>query len=335
LTGGDVVSQTTVKKAQLLYPQATIINGYGPTENTTFTCCYAVPQNYQIASSLPIGKPIANTKVYIMNARQQLVPIGAIGELCTSGDGVAQGYWNADELTREKFLENSAELEDRIYRTGDLARWLVDGNIEFLGRIDHQVKVRGFRIELGEIENVLRQFPLVEQAFVTILEQEQKQKMVVAYVVAHQDVSETSLKNHLSQKLPSYMMPSAFVFLSSLPLTPNNKIDRKALPHPEENRKSEIVPQTELEKLLADIWSDVVGIKNIGIKDNFFDLGGHSLLATQIAIRMSEILPFTIPVSYLFEYNTISLLAGKIEELRQQPCDTSTENQTDYEEGEI
>ncbi|MEH2348456.1 MAG: amino acid adenylation domain-containing protein [Nostoc sp.] len=300
-------------------------NAYGPTESTV---CATVAE-YTGDTQLTIGRAIANTQVYILNNHQQPVPIGTPGELYIGGDGLARGYLNRPELTKEKFISNPfAEAEgNRLYKTGDLARFLPDGNIEFLGRIDHQVKIRGFRIELGEIEALLSQHSDVQQVVVIAREDIPGDKRIVAYIVPNQklDVSATTLKRFLQEKLPSYMVPAAFVILDSLPLTPNGKVDRQNLPAGDRTRpdleETFIAPRNATEETLFSIWAKLLGLEQIGIDDNFFNLGGHSLIAAQILSRIREGFQVELFFHHIFANPTIAGLAGLIEQhsqLKQQ-----------------
>ena len=288
-------------------------------------------EDYLKKNTIPIGKPISNTQIYILDKFGNLLPPGIVGEIHVGGDGLAKGYLNLPELTQEKFIPNPFATvieigkkiaEERLYRTGDLARWLPDGNIECLGRIDHQVKIRGFRIELGEIEAILAQHPGVRKAVVLARQDEPDNKKLVAYVVSHPEpafeVSE--LRHLLKEKLPGYMIPSAFVMLEALPLLPNGKVNHRALPSPEGIRpKLEAAyqaPQTEVEQTIADIWQKVLHIEEVGIHDNFFDLGGHSLLLVQVHSKLQEIFQRDFPLLGMFQYPTIGHLA---QYLSQEP----------------
>lgn len=317
LAGGDVLSVPQIMTALRELPTCRIVNGYGPTENTTFTCCYSVPRTWH-GASLPIGKPISNTSVYILDETLQPVPIGVPGELFIGGAGLAREYLNAPELNAKKFLQNpfSSKTGDRLYRTGDRVRWLCDGSIEFLGRFDNQVKVRGFRIELGEVENVLAQHPSVKEAAV-LARQNGAGKELVAYVVPHglaaMDCS--AIRSYLQEKLPSYMVPAHIVPLEKFPLNANGKIDRQKLPAPEVKTSSpneRKAPRNPVEQRLLEIWMEVLGGKDLGIDDNFFDLGGHSLLATQIISRASVTFGKDLPLRLLFEFPTIAAFAEAI-----------------------
>jgi len=321
LAGGDVLSISHVNKVVQHTPGLTLLNGYGPTENTTFTCCYPITEPSCVGNSVPIGRPIANTQVYVLNAQLQPVPVGIPGELYIGGDGLARGYLNRPELTSERFIPNpfSEVSGDRLYKTGDLVRYLSDGNIEFLGRLDDQVKIRGFRIELAEIEAVLRQHPDVLQSVAITREDSPGEKQLVAYWVANPErvPSISELGNFLKQQLPEYMIPRAFVSLDALPLTPNGKIDRRALPTPEiahlPVETTFVAPRTPVEEILTAIWAEVLGVKQVGIYDNFFELGGHSLGAIQLISRVRSSLAVEVPLPSLFENPTISGLAEFVE----------------------
>ncbi|MEG4918277.1 amino acid adenylation domain-containing protein [Microcoleus sp. B7-D4] len=321
LAGGDVLSVPHVQKFLQKIGDCKLINGYGPTENTTFTCCYPITEPDQLGNSVPIGRPITNTQVYVLDSHRKPVPIGVPGELYTGGDGLARGYLNRTELTAQKFIPNpfSDAPAARLYKTGDLARYLPDGNIEFLGRIDNQVKIRGFRIELGEIETVLRQNRAVQDAVVIDQEYDPGDKRLVAYVVPSQEqvLSTSELRRYLKEKLPDHMIPSAFVQLEALPLTPNGKVDRRALPVPDGTRsdlEETFVPHlTPFEELLAGIWSEVLRLEGVSIHDNFFELGGHSLLATQVISRVRKAFGVELPLHTLFEEPTLAGLAKIVE----------------------
>ncbi|MEH2000300.1 MAG: amino acid adenylation domain-containing protein [Nostoc sp.] len=300
-------------------------NAYGPTESTV---CATLVECTSDDTQLTIGRAIANTQIYILDSDLQPVPIGTPGELYIGGDGLARGYLNAKELTKERFIPHPFEEAEgsRLYKTGDLARFLPDGNIEFLGRIDHQVKVRGFRIELGEIEALLSQHPDVQQAVVIAREDIPGDKRLVAYIVLNQiDASATTLKRFLQEKLPNYMVPAVFVILDSLPLTPNGKVDRQNLPACDRTRpdieETFIAPRNFTEEILVGIWAELLGLEQIGIDDNFFNLGGHSLIAAQMLSRIREGFQVELFFHQIFANPTIAGLAGLIEQhshLKQQ-----------------
>ncbi|NEO70809.1 amino acid adenylation domain-containing protein, partial [Moorena sp. SIO3H5] len=299
-------------------------NAYGPTESTV---CATVAQIRDSSEKITIGHPIANTQIYILDQHLQPVPIGVPGELYIGGDGLARGYLNRPELTSEKFISNpfSSSKSQRIYKTSDLARYLRDSNIEFLGRIDNQVKIRGFRIELGEIESVLSSHPHIQQTVVIATEDLDSNKRLVAYYVSEEESLTTNqLREFLKQKLPDYMVPSAFVTLETLPLTPNGKVDKKALPAPEgvfTSVEEYVAPRTPTEEIIANIFASVLGVPNVGIHDNFFEIGGHSLLATQLISQLRLTFNREIPLRQVFESPTIAELEPKLTQL------LTTENQ--------
>ena len=315
LAGGDVLSAVHVRKfLEAEGNNCVLINGYGPTESTTFACCHPVAMKDTDGSSVPLGRPIANTQIYILDAELQPTPIGMAGELHIGGEGLARGYLNRPGLTAERFIPHPfAETPGaRLYRTGDLARYLPDGNIEFLRRLNHQVKVRGFRIELGEIEAALRTHPLVAEAVVAARRDGHAAERLVAYVVAHEGQPPTGLRQYLGERLPDYMVPQAFVELSEVPLTPSGKVDRKALPAPGPAGGAEsayVAPRGASEELVAGIWAEVLGVGRVGVEDNFFELGGHSLLATQVISRIRAVLNIEIPLRIMFEQPTVRALA--------------------------
>ncbi|WP_350304365.1 amino acid adenylation domain-containing protein [Photorhabdus viridis] len=316
IVGGDALDPHVI--AQVLHnnPPQQLLNGYGPSEGTTFTATYCITALPEGTTNIPIGRPIGNTRVYLLDAYGQPVPLGVAGEIYIGGDGVACGYLNRPDLTAERFLVDpfSHKPDARMYRSGDLARYLPDGNLEFLGRNDQQVKIRGFRIELGEIETRLTEYPAVQEAAVLALGDGQD-KRLVAYVAAPADEELTAgLRAHLSAILPDYMVPSAFVHLEAFPLTPNGKLDRRALPAPGEEafaRQIYEAPQGEMETALAAIWRELLEVEQIGRHDNFFALGGHSLLV----VRMIELLRrigLSVSVQTLFQYPTLCVLAQSL-----------------------
>jgi amino acid adenylation domain-containing protein len=308
--------------AQLLEWNVPVWNFYGPTEATVWAAIHPIESIESQESAIPIGRPLPNTQIYILDSHLQPVPAGVTGELYIGGKGLSRGYLNRPELTAEKFISNpfleKSEKSELLYKTGDLARYLPNGELGYLGRIDHQVKVRGFRIELGEIEAVLSQNPAVQQA-VVIAREANSDKNLVAYVVPKQEAATTpvQLRSFLKQKLPDYMVPSGFVMLEAIPLTPNGKIDRRALPEPDTARpeleSAYIAPRTAIEEVVAGIWTQVLGLEQVGMRDRFFDLGGHSLLATQVISRLREAFQVEIPLRSLFESPTVAGLAERIE----------------------
>jgi amino acid adenylation domain-containing protein len=293
----------------------TVCNLYGPSETTTYSTWCAMDRTTGFHPS--IGRPIAHTRIYILDAHGALVPAGVAGEIHIGGAGVARGYLNRPDLTAERFVPDpfAAEPGARLYKTGDLGRWRADGTIEFLGRNDHQVKIRGFRIELGEIEARLLELPGVREAAVLAREDLPGEKRLVAYVAGENALQPEALRTHLGASLPEYMVPAAYVQLDALPLTPNGKLDRRALPAPEGDAygtRAYEAPQGELESTFAAIWSELLGVERIGRHDNFFALGGHSLLALQAVSRLSRRLGREVPVHVLFSTPTVAALAHEI-----------------------
>jgi amino acid adenylation domain-containing protein len=324
LVGGEALSVSHVRGALAQLPETQLINGYGPTESTTFTCCYRIEVVTEQTERIPIGTPIGNTRVYLLDARMEPVPVGVAGELYIGGAGLARGYLNRAEATAERFVPSpiAGQKGERLYCTGDVARYLSDGRIEYLGRLDDQVKVRGYRIELGEIEAVLRRHGAVAEAAVLMREDEAGEKRLVAYVVSggEGELKSGELREHLQRVLPEYMVPSAFVMLEKLPLNANGKVDRKSLPAPglerPELESTFTAPRTETEEKMAEIWRDVLKLEQVGVEDNFFELGGHSLLATQVISRVREVFRVELPLRNVFETPTISDLATTIAELQ-------------------
>jgi amino acid adenylation domain-containing protein/FkbM family methyltransferase len=320
LAGGDVLGVSQVRRfLEAAEGKSRLINGYGPTENTTFTCCHVMAEASEIWSSVPIGRAVSNTQVYVVDDELQAVPVGVSGELCIGGDGLARGYWRRPEQTAEKFVPNpfGKETGERLYRTGDLVRYLPDGKLEFIGRRDQQVKLRGFRIELGEIESVLGTHTSLAECIVAVIG-EADDKRLVAYVVGHEAVDGSELRSYLKDRLPEYMVPSAFVTLEEVPLTPNGKVDRKALPEPEWNDREAssgfVAARTPVEELLCGIWEQLLKTEQVGIHENFFELGGHSLLATQVISRVRESFNVELPLRVIFESPTIAEISETIEE---------------------
>lgn len=314
LAGGDVLSVSHVRKAVQALKRTRLINGYGPTESTTFACCHTIPPDVPSVGSIPIGKPIANTTAYILDSNLQAVPVGAPGELHLGGDGLARGYWRRPELTSEKFIANpfSSEPGARLYKTGDLARWQSEGVIKFMGRADDQVKLRGYRIEPGEIENALKHLPQVLDGAVIVREDAPNDKRLVAYVVCEGNAPhQSTLLAGLRKTLPDYMLPSAIVQLASLPRTANGKLDRLALPAPATSENF-VPPRTPLEEKLAAIWADVLGVDRVGVRDNFFELGGHSLIALRLVNRLREIFGEHLSLVVAFETPTVETMAQSL-----------------------
>ncbi|RBL90062.1 non-ribosomal peptide synthetase [Chitinophaga flava] len=297
---------------QLDCERIAVRNLYGPSEDTTYSTIYRIHS----ADNILIGRPISNTKIYILGDNDHLQPVGVVGEICISGAGLARGYLNQPALTAEKFVSHPFIPGERLYRTGDLGRWQSDGNIVYLGRKDDQVKVRGYRIELGEIETVLHRYPGVEAVVVTARAQGDGDKVLVAYVACKEPLDNISLRSYLKSQLPDYMVPGYFVRLSALPLLPNGKINKKALPAPEadqlSNGREYEAPRNELESRLADIWSELLGQEQVSVKDNFFELGGHSLKATRLSSRIYKAFEVKVTLKELFTHPVLEDLAGLI-----------------------
>jgi acyl carrier protein len=293
-----------------------LINMYGITETTVHVTYRPITQaDLNSSAGSVIGRPIPDLGVYILDSRQHLQPVGVPGEIYVGGAGIARGYLRRPELTAERFIADplGRNPQARLYRSGDLARWLPSGELEYEGRIDDQVKIRGYRIELGEIEAALSDHRHVREAVVIARQDTPGDKRLVAYVAADAKLAMQELRRHLTAKLPDYMIPSAFISLDALPLTSNGKVDRAALPLPDQNRPelslSYVGPRTDIEATLCEVFAVMLRLDKVGIHDNFFDLGGHSLLATQAVSRMREALRKDIPLRHLFEAPTVSELA--------------------------
>jgi amino acid adenylation domain-containing protein/non-ribosomal peptide synthase protein (TIGR01720 family) len=321
LAGGDVLSVPHVNRYLAAMQENTVlINGYGPTENTTFTCCYRMTKREPIEATVPIGMPIANTQAYVLDDEMQPVAVGMVGELYIGGEGLARGYENDVELTAERFLPHPhGAMGQRLYRSGDEVRYREDGVLEFVGRNDRQMKIRGYRVEPAEIERVLGRHAAVREVAVMAHEKQNGEKLLVAYIVMQPDqkVSIPDLQTYLKTRLADYMRPAALMPLERLPLTRNGKIDYKALPRPEISGISGagVLPRTAVEHALAEIWSEVFGLERLGVNDNFFDRGGHSLRALQIASRVRTVLGVSVPLRVIFEEPTIASQARMVEQL--------------------
>jgi acyl-coenzyme A synthetase/AMP-(fatty) acid ligase/acyl carrier protein len=295
---------------------ARLHNLYGPTEAAVDVTYWECRRETEL-QTVPIGRPVANTQMYILDSNMQPVPAGVAGELYIGGIQVGRGYLNRPELTAERFIPDpfSKDPEARLYRTGDATRYLPDGSIEYLGRLDFQIKIRGNRIELGEIEALLGQHPAVREAVVTAREDDPGDKRLVAYITLNQDIKITTgeLRDYVKEKLPDFMVPSYFVVMDKLPLTPNQKIDRKALPAPARDKArpeaAYIAPRNELHRTIASVWQQVLNIQKVGMNDNFFELGGHSLLLVRVYYKLSEIIDKKFNLTDLFKYPTVGTLA--------------------------
>ncbi|MCL2713560.1 MAG: amino acid adenylation domain-containing protein [Alphaproteobacteria bacterium] len=319
MTGGDRGDPHAFRQVLRASAPGHLVNGYGPTETTTFAITNDVAAVAEGASNIPLGRPISNTQIYILDEHAVPVPAGVVGEIHIGGPGVGHGYLNRPDLTAERFVADpfSEHAGARMYRTGDLGRWLANGTVEFLGRNDFQVKLRGFRIELGEIETRLAELPGVREAAVVAREDVPGDKRLVAYLITEGDVSVDAVRSGLAERLPDYMVPSAYVRLHALPLTPNGKLDRNALPAPAgESFGSSTYeePAGELEDKLAEIWSELLNVERIGRNDNFFKRGGHSLLAVQLVSRLRQTLNIEVSLSEVFAHPTLADLAATVSE---------------------
>jgi amino acid adenylation domain-containing protein len=325
LIGGEALSVAHVRAGVESLAGTQIINGYGPTETTTFACSYRISgeREGEWSRRVPIGKPIANTEVYVLDEEMGVVPVGVIGELYIGGDGLARGYLHRAELTAERFVPHpySQRGGARLYRSGDMVRYLGSGEIEFIGRRDEQVKIRGYRIELGEIEAVLKKHSAVSEAVVLASEEESGEKRLVAYVVGASEVEVGELRNYLKERLPQYMVPSGYVRMDEMPLTANGKVDRRALPAYELSRADAsakfVAPRTPIEETLVGIWCKVLSTQQVSVYDNFFDLGGHSLLVTRVLNAVREIYSIDLPMRMFFESPTVAALAEQLQAAQQ------------------
>ncbi len=340
LAGGEALSASHVRKMIAVLGPNRLINGYGPTENTTFTTCHPMTEKTRILRSVPIGVPISNTQVYVLDTYMNPVPQGVYGELFVGGDGLARGYFNRPERTAACFVPHpfSQDAGARLYKSGDIVRLLPDGSLDYRGRNDDQVKLRGFRIELGEIESTLALHASVKDAAVLCREDVAGDKRLVAYVVPDpaEGCQNDALRHFMVQMLPGYMIPSAFVQIDELPVTPNGKVDRQALPLPgrgqKESEKAVVPPHTKTQKEIEKIWREILNLDEIGIHDNFFSLGGHSLHATRVISRIRKFLHLELPLGRLFEFPTIAGLAAFVDAAGR---DASQAKQGDFLKGEI
>jgi amino acid adenylation domain-containing protein len=315
LAGGDILSAQHSRTFLEHAPETTLINGYGPTENTTFTCCHAIRAGEYLADSIPIGKPVSNSRVYILDRDMNPVPAGEIGELYAGGDGVARGYLNAPEADSSRFLSDpfGDQPKQRMYRTGDLARWRSDGSVEFLGRVDEQMKILGHRIEPAEIESAILQHGQVKQACVVARTENGSKRLVAYFVPADSPTTAEELRDFIASQLPQHMVPAFFVALPFLPLSQNGKVDRAALAELDIASKPEpaatSIPGSELERTLAQLWQRILKVPKVGLDENFFDLGGDSLLLVAVHSNLHKILNTEVPLTDLFEFSTIRKLA--------------------------
>ncbi len=327
IAGGDVLSPKHVLKARRALPHCRMINGYGPTENTTFTCCYDIADEQESLGSIPIGRPISNTQVYVANASLSPAPIGVDGELYIGGDGLALGYLNRRQLTAERFIANpfSAEEGARLYCTGDLVRWRSDGNLEFRGRLDSEIKIRGHRVELGEIEAILRAAPGVQEAFV-VKHNDLSTTALIAYLILknNADGAVEDIRDYARSLLPTYMLPTAFMVLDRFPLLENGKVDRRNLPKPvgkvETPGSKREQPLNLLEVEMIRLWESLFQQSNIRRTDNFFSLGGHSLLAARLMSEIDRRFGCKLPISAVFHAPTVELLSQRLTEEQCAPA---------------
>jgi amino acid adenylation domain-containing protein len=345
--GGEAGDAQSAKRVIDRGKPQNLVNAYGPTEGTTFTTTYEVNE-VTPGYTLPIGRPLANTEVWVLDRQGRLVPVGVAGELYIGGDGIAREYLGRPELTAERFVPHpfSNEAGARLYRTGDLVRYLSDGNIEFLKRMDHQVKIRGFRVELGEIEAALEQYSAIAKSVVIDNDDLDGGTRLIAYLVPEEGAEPTSAELHafLKEKIPSYMIPSIFVTLKEIPLTPNGKVNRGELPVPQLSEDGTsanfVAPRTPLEETLAEIWRETLGVAQVGVESNFFDLGGHSLLATRVMSHIREQFGVELPLRVLFESPTIAGLAqhldtGQVKETQLSRILSMLENVENISEEEV
>ncbi|WP_025029028.1 non-ribosomal peptide synthetase, partial [Caldalkalibacillus mannanilyticus] len=318
--GGEALSPYLLKDWKSKYPHIQLINMYGITETTVHVTYKEITEVEIEQAKSNIGQPIPTLSTYILDEHRNLLPVGVMGELYVAGEGVARGYLNRPDLTAEKFVDNPFKPGERMYRSGDLARWLPDGNLEYLGRIDHQVKIRGFRIELGEVESQLLKLDSMREGIVLAQKDEAGQEDLCAYFTAEREWNVSELRTALSQELPSYMIPSYFVQLEQMPLTPNGKVDRRALPKPTTGLQTGteyVAPRTEIEEKLVQVWQEVLGVATIGVKDNFFDLGGHSLRATTLVSKIHKELNIDLALRTIFQAPTVEELAQIVSETEQ------------------
>jgi acyl carrier protein len=312
--GGEALAPTLASQLRQTVA-GDVWNMYGPTETTVWSTTWRVDAD---APTVSIGRPVANTQIYVLDAALQPVPVGLPGDLFIGGDGVARGYWGRADLSAERFLPNPFEGNGRrIYRTGDVARQRTDGSLEFLGRSDHQVKIRGHRIELGEIEAALGAHPAVQEVVVLAREDADDDRRLVGYVVGRTggQVRSDALREYVSGRLPDYMVPSQIVLLESFPLTPNGKIDRRALPAPGQvaaKTRTLVPPTTDLQRVVASVWQEVLRVPEVGAEDNFFDLGGDSLLAAQVLSLLRSRISEAVSLTDLFRFPTVKALTDHL-----------------------
>ena len=315
--GGEALPEKMIESIRSSGANCQVVNHYGPTETTIGKLLHIVEPDVKYEYTVPIGKPFSNTKVLVLTKNLKLCPIGVPGQLYITGDGVARGYWNNPELTKEKFIQNpfSKQAYSIMYSTGDLVKYLPDGNITFIGRSDNQVKIRGYRIELGEIENVLQQCEFVSQAVVLARDDKQGNKRLAGYIIPNTSFDKEGILSFVKEKLPEYMVPAVLVEMENFPLTANGKIDRNALPDPDAvdlPGDKYVAPTNDVEEKLAGIWKDVLEVDQVGINNDFFELGGHSLLAVRLVSAIRKAFVVEMPISDIFDFPTVALLATRL-----------------------
>jgi acyl carrier protein len=323
ITSGEALTLQLARRFEEILPNATLVNLYGSSEVAADVTCYVV-SNSQLLERIPIGRPIANTQVYVLDPELNPVPIGIVGEIHVGGHGLAKGYLNNPELTSQKFISNPfvKGAEVRLYKTGDRGRFLPEGNLEFLGRVDNQIKLRGIRIELGEIESVLCSHSSIHAAVVSVSEAEGAERLIAYIVPTSSGLASSELRRFVRDKLPEHMTPASFVMLATLPLLPNGKVDRRALPEPDQARpgveREYVAPRNSMEEKLASIMIEVLKVERIGVHDNFFEMGGHSLLGMQVVARVRKVFQVELPLRSLFEEPTIAGLRPEIEKAEKR-----------------
>jgi len=319
LVGGEACHPKWINEVVRQGKPLHLLNGYGPTESTTFALTYEIKEQIpESKSSVPIGQPISNTQAYILDEYLRPMPVNTVGELYIGGDGLAIGYWNRESLNHERFIDHPFQQGEKLYKTGDLAKWLDDGNIDYIGRTDQQIKLRGYRIEIGEIEEVIRRYEFIQQAIVRVVYNDQQEPFLAGYYTASQHISKKELRYYLSQLLADYMVPTAFIQVTEFQLTVNGKINSEVLPHIQESdikQELYVAPQTEMEQIIAMVWSNLLGIEKISIYDSFFTIGGHSLLGIQVTTELEHILELSLSIRLLFEYPTIQELAHVLDQM--------------------
>jgi amino acid adenylation domain-containing protein len=328
LAGGDSIYPASIEAILRQYPDLVFLNGYGPTEVTTFAIIHRLEDADQVANERNIiGRPISNTTVSILDkGNRKLQPVGVIGEICLGGAGLSRAYLGRDDLNATKFINDPHRPGQRLYRTGDLGRWLENGQIEFFGRLDNQVKIRGFRVEPDEVSALLDQVPGVQQSLVLVKTDDQGQKRLIGYVVAAEVFDQAQAFNYLEEHLPDYQIPSLIMGVAEIKLTTNGKIDRRSLPDPDlttSGRSPYEAPRTDMERQMVQIWEELLGQVKVGIQDNFFDLGGHSLLATRLISSIKKEFSMNIPIVKVFQFPCIADLAGYMQLMKQEEEESS------------